>query len=172
MPRRLRRLSASRAGLACAVIAAAVPVAACDVVTASPICSTPGPESRADSFKATAPMVTLPYGLRYGELSVGCGAVVKPGDQVTAEYTGWLQDGNEFDSTRGPGRQPFVFIVGQQQAIPGVDSGVVAMHVGGTRRLEIPPSMAYGSQGVPPTIPANSTLVVDIEVLSATATGQ
>ena len=114
-------------------------------------------------------MVSLPYGLRYGELSVGCGAVVTGGDQVTAEYTGWLQDGNEFDSTRGPGRQPFVFVVGQQQAIPGVDSGVIAMRVGGRRRLEIPPSLGYGAQGVPPTIPANSTLIVDIEVLAATA---
>ena len=118
-------------------------------------------------------MVSLPYGLRYGELSVGCGAVVKAGEQVTAQYTGWLQDGNEFDSTRGPGREPFVFIVGQQQAIQGVDAGVVAMHAGGKRRLEIPPSLGYGSAGVPPTIPANSTLIVDIEVLSVTApTGQ
>ncbi len=151
------------------MIAAVVPVAACDAVTASPICSTPGPQTRADSFRATTAMVSLPYGLRYGELTVGCGDVVKAGDQVTAEYTGWLQDGNEFDSTRGPGRQPFVFIVGQQQAIPGVDAGVLAMHVGGKRRLEIPPSMAYGPQGVPPTIPANSTVLVDIEVLSASA---
>ena len=166
----LRRARAlwRRAGLACAGLAAVVPAVACgSAIAVTPLCTHPGPASAPDSFGTTVSMLTLPYGLRYGDITVGCGGQVKPGQSVTVEYTGWLQDGVEFDSSRSRGRQALTFQPGQQQVLRGFDVGVINMRVGGKRRLEIPPDLAYGSQGVPPVIPANATLVIDVEVLSA-----
>lgn len=146
-------------GIVAAGCGSAVPV--------TPLCSTAGPASAQDSFSQQVTLVRSPSGLQYGDITLGCGPEVKTGQNVTVEYTGWLQSGKEFDSSRSAGRQPFVFPLGEQQVIPGFDQGVMAMHVGGRRRLVIPPALAYGAQGVPPVIPANATLVFDVEVVSA-----
>jgi peptidylprolyl isomerase len=109
---------------------------------------------------------TLPDGLAYGDIKPGTGASPKQGQQVTVQYTGWLRStGAEFDSSRLPGRQPFQFTIGGQ-VIQGWNEGVPTMQVGGKRRFIIPPALGYGAQGAPPTIPANSTLVFDIELLA------
>lgn len=81
-------------------------------------------------------------------------------------YVGRLQNGTVFDSSRAT-NQPFTFRLGAGAVIAGWDRGVPGMRIGGTRRLTIPPSLAYGSQGSGP-IPPNATLTFDIELLGIT----
>ena len=98
------------------------------------------------------------------DLVVGTGATAATGDTVTVNYVGTLANGTKFDSSYDRG-QPFTFRLGAGQVIAGWDQGVVGMRVGGKRRLTIPPSLGYGSQANGP-IPANSTLIFEIELLS------
>jgi FKBP-type peptidyl-prolyl cis-trans isomerase len=80
-------------------------------------------------------------------------------------YTGWLLNKKKFDSSVDRG-QPFDFPLGQGRVIKGWDEGVATMKVGGKRRLVIPPNLGYGPGGTPDgTIPPNSTLVFDVELL-------
>ncbi len=106
---------------------------------------------------------TTSGGLVIEDLLVGDGAEAKAGDMVSVHYTGTLLDGTVFDSsvTRGT---PFSFKVGAGSVIQGWDEGVPGMKVGGKRQLTIPPEMAYGSMSVG-SIPANSTLVFEVELL-------
>jgi FKBP-type peptidyl-prolyl cis-trans isomerase len=99
------------------------------------------------------------------DLVVGTGATAATGDTVTVNYIGTFTNGTKFDSSYDR-NQPFPFRVGAGQVIAGWDQGVPGMRVGGKRRLTIPPSLAYGSAGRPPTIPGNATLVFEIELLS------
>jgi FKBP-type peptidyl-prolyl cis-trans isomerase len=96
---------------------------------------------------------------------VGTGATATAGQQVTVNYTGKLLDGTTFDSSLNPGRTPFTFTLGAGQVIAGWDQGVAGMKVGGTRILVIPPALGYGAQAVG-SIPANSTLIFQVELLS------
>jgi len=105
--------------------------------------------------------------LQSQDLVIGTGGTVATGDLATVHYVGRLQNGTIFDSSRSR-NQPFPFRVGAGQVIRGWDQGVPGMRIGGTRRLIIPPSLAYGSQGSPPAIPPNSTLTFDIELLAVT----
>ena len=159
------------AGRATLVILAAggvLAAAGCgSAVPVTPLCSTAGPASAQDSFSQQVTLIRQPSGLQYGDITMGCGAQVRTGQNVTVEYTGWLQSGKEFDSSRSSGRQPFVFPLGEQQVIAGFDQGVMGMHIGGKRRLVIPPALGYGAQGVPPVIPPNATLVFNVEVVAA-----
>ena len=98
------------------------------------------------------------------DLVVGTGPVAENGDAVTVDYVGRFVDGTQFDSSYDRG-EPYPFTIGVGQVIPGWDQGVPGMRVGGTRRLTIPPHLAYGSQGRG-AIPPNSTLTFDIELLS------
>jgi FKBP-type peptidyl-prolyl cis-trans isomerase len=115
----------------------------------------------------TGTPVTLAGGLQYIDIKQGTGTVVKTGDKLAVQYTGWLQQtGKKFDSSYDHGGQPFTFTLGQGQVIKGWDEGLVGMRVGGTRRLIIPPALAYGANGQLPTIPPNSTLIFDVTVVS------
>jgi len=98
------------------------------------------------------------------DLVVGDGPAAAAGDLVSVHYTGWLEDGTEFDSSAGG--DPFQFTLGQGQVISGWDQAVTGMQVGGQRRLTIPPELAYGAAGYPPIIPANATLTFEVELLS------
>jgi FKBP-type peptidyl-prolyl cis-trans isomerase len=109
--------------------------------------------------------VTMANGLKYSELVVGTGTVANSGDRVSMHYTGWLTDGTKFDSSFDRG-QPYTFALGTGAVIKGWDEGIKGMKVGGKRKLTIPPDMAYGANGYPPVIPANATLVFDVELMA------
>ena len=102
--------------------------------------------------------------LQIDELEVGTGAEARAGQQVSVHYVGTLTDGSKFDSSRDRGR-PFSFALGAGQVIKGWDQGVAGMKVGGKRKLTIPPELGYGAGGYPPVIPANATLVFEVELL-------
>ncbi|MGE0227250.1 MAG: FKBP-type peptidyl-prolyl cis-trans isomerase [Dehalococcoidia bacterium] len=103
-------------------------------------------------------------GLGYIDEKVGDGASPQAGQQVTVHYTGWLTNGKKFDSSRDRG-QPFVFPIGAGRVIAGWDEGVATMKVGGKRRLIIPANLGYGARGAGATIPPNSVLIFDVELL-------
>jgi len=110
--------------------------------------------------------------LKTKDLVVGKGAAAKAGDTVTVNYTGWLTNGTKFDSSLDR-NQPFTFPLGGGQVIEGWDKGVVGMKVGGKRELMIPATMGYGPQGTPDgTIPPNSTLKFEVELLKIAPSGQ
>jgi peptidylprolyl isomerase len=108
--------------------------------------------------------VTTPSGLKYTDLVVGTGPSPRPGQTATVNYTGTLTDGTKFDSSYDHG-QPYSFVVGGGGVIKGWDEGIRTMKVGGRRRLVVPPALGYGAMARP-NIPANSTLVFEVELLS------
>ncbi len=115
---------------------------------------------------ADADYTVTSSGLKYFDFKEGTGDVAKAGQQVQVEYTGWLTNGQVFDSSLFAGR-PLTFILGRGQVIPGWDEGIAGMKVGGERQLVIPPALAYGTQGVG-TIPPNSTLIFEVELVGIT----
>jgi peptidylprolyl isomerase len=109
--------------------------------------------------------ITTPSGLKYTDLVEGTGAMPQKGQTVTVHYTGTLENGTKFDSSRDRGT-PADFKIGVGAVIKGWDEGLMSMKVGGRRKLVIPSALGYGPQGRPPTIPPNSTLIFDVELLS------
>ena len=130
-----------------------------------------GDETTSVADAGSKPTVAVPKGppptqLVVKDLKEGDGAEAKAGDQVSVQYVGVLYDnGEEFDASYDRG-QPFAFQLGSGQVIPGWDQGVEGMKVGGRRELVIPPDLAYGQAGQPPTIPPNATLVFVIDLVS------
>ena len=107
--------------------------------------------------------VTTRSGLKYTDLVVGTGPSPRAGQTAVVHYTGKLTDGTKFDSSVDRG-QPYSFALGAGSVIKGWDEGVATMKVGGKRHLVIPPALGYGPSARP-GIPANSTLVFDVELL-------
>ena len=97
-------------------------------------------------------------------ITPGTGAEAVAGKNVTVHYVGTLTTGSKFDSSRDRG-QGFTFRLGAGQVIQGWDQGVAGMKIGEVRRLTIPPELGYGARGFPPVIPANSTLIFEVELL-------
>jgi peptidylprolyl isomerase len=109
-------------------------------------------------------IITTPSGLKYIEVVEGTGPTPEAGQTITVHYTGTLEDGRKFDSSRDR-NQPFSFRVGKGQVIKGWDEGLSTMKVGGQRRLIIPPELGYGARGAGGVIPPNATLIFDVELL-------
>ena len=114
---------------------------------------------------AQNPGEPLPTELVATDTVIGSGAEATPGKMVTVNYVGALPDGTVFDASANHG-QPFTFQLGAGQVIRGWDEGVAGMKVGGKRRLVIPPGMAYGNQAVGGVIPANATLLFEVELVA------
>lgn len=104
-------------------------------------------------------------GIVVTRLAEGSGASPASTDTVRVHYRGTLPDGKEFDSSYSRG-QPATFPL--NRVIPCWTEGVQMIKVGGKARLVCPPGQAYGSRGVPGTIPPNSTLVFEVELLGIT----
>jgi FKBP-type peptidyl-prolyl cis-trans isomerase len=111
----------------------------------------------------TTPALQIEY------LSQGAGRAPRPGETVIVHYTGWLTDGTQFDSTR-PRGEPFAFVLGRGDVIEGWDLAVAQMRQGDRVRLTLPPELAYGDRSPAPAIPANATLVFEIELLDVRST--
>lgn len=107
------------------------------------------------------------------DVVLGVGDEALPGMVVIVHYTGWLHDpaapdqrGRKFDSSRDRG-QPLSFPLGAGRVIRGWEQGLPGMKIGGTRRLVVPPSLAYGARGAGNgVIPPHATLVFDVELLA------
>jgi len=106
----------------------------------------------------------MPSGLEYVDEVIGTGAKPKTGEHVTVHYVGTLTNGTKFDSSRDR-NEPFTFVIGEGEVIKGWDEGVATMHVGGKRKLIVPPQLGYGSQGAGGVIPPNATLIFEVELL-------
>ena len=108
--------------------------------------------------------VTTDSGLKYFDIVEGDGELPTTGQTVIVHYTGWLEDGLMFDSSI-PRNQPAEFAIGVGQVIPGWDEGLLSMPIGTTRQLVIPADLGYGAAGAGGVIPANATLIFEVELL-------
>lgn len=138
------------------------------LMTAALAFTTIGTFAMTDDAAAQSKPVTTSSGLQMTDTTVGKGAQPKQGQTAVVHYTGWLytngQKGQKFDSSVDRG-QPFEFPVGAGRVIRGWDEGVASMKVGGKRTLVIPPELGYGARGAGGVIPANATLIFDVELL-------
>lgn len=130
-----------------------------------PLPPTPGEKKLGKKPPIAKPKGAPPAKLVKRDIVKGKGAVAKDGKTLTLQYVGIAYStGQEFDASWGGGK-PFKFKLGAQMVIPGWDQGIPGMRVGGRRQLVIPPDLAYGAQGQPPSIGPNETLVFDVDLL-------
>ncbi len=107
------------------------------------------------------------------DIVIGDGKGTLNNHRAAVHYTGWLYDetkadnkGEKFDSSRDRDR-PFIFSLGNKSVIAGWEQGIPGMKIGGKRTLIIPPELGYGAKGYPPSIPPNSALIFEVELLQA-----
>jgi FKBP-type peptidyl-prolyl cis-trans isomerase FkpA len=132
-----------------------------------PDCSTPRPAAASDSFATTVVLTPGPSGLQYADISTGCGAVAKSTANVNVQFTVWLSTGKLVITTRGPSQPANALQLGNSSTLEFWRLGVPGMKVGGTRRLVVPPALGFGTAGnASANVPANATLVVDVELVS------
>lgn len=127
--------------------------------------STPPSPLTSSSPPATSSATIQPImsELKIEDLTVGTGDEAVAGKLITVNYLGTLLDGTKFDSSYDR-NAPFQFTLGAGEVIKGWDEGFAGMKVGGKRKLTIPPELGYGSMATG-GIPANSTLVFEVELL-------
>ena len=119
----------------------------------------PGPEFVLPPKDA---LTTTKSGLGYQVVEPGSGARPGPFEKVTVNYAGWLTSGKLFDSSFARG-EPITFPL--DRVIAGWGEGLQLMQVGATFRFVIPPELAYGARGAPPSIGPNETLVFLVELV-------
>ena len=130
--------------------------------------TTTGAQSVSTDTKAK-PEIQVPEGqppadLVEEDVVEGKGRPAKAGDEVTVQYVGvGYESGEEFDSSWGG--EPITFQLGSGQVIEGWDQGLQGMKVGGRRQLTIPPDLAYGEAGFPPSIGPNETLIFVVDLV-------
>ena len=108
--------------------------------------------------------IIMENGLIIEDKLIGEGVVAEKYSIATVHYTGRLEKGKQFDSSKQIGREPLRFTLGAGQVIKGWDQGIIGMKVGGQRKLIIPPHLGYGDQDMG-VIPPNSTLIFNIELI-------
>ena len=109
-------------------------------------------------------MQAFPSELHRQDITLGHGKAVVKGALITTHYTGWLEDGTEFDSSHKKGK-PFQCVIGTGRVIKGWDIGLMGMQAGGKRKLMVPAHLAYGERQIGALIKPNSNLVFEIELL-------
>ncbi len=148
---------------------AAAPATPANATAVIPAGATPPAATAAASTQALR-VRKLADGLIIKDIKIGNGPEAKDGETAIVHYTGMLINGKVFDASKLHGNQPFPFVLGAGQVIPGWDIGVKGMRVGGIRELIIPPALAYGDQSPPGSgIPANSTLKFRVHLLGVQA---
>lgn len=155
------------------VVATGTPTAV-PTPTVTPFGQTPRPTPEVSPPVVEGEPVTTESGLQIYTIRDGT-EQIESGDTAYVEYTGWLAEGatGPFDSSFNPGAQPFaVSPVGQASVIDGWNEGLLLMKEGGKYRLVIPPDLGYGAAGNPPVIPANATLIFDMEPISVLKPGE
>jgi peptidylprolyl isomerase len=133
----------------------------------------PSPSAQRKALKDTGikPVIPKPSGspprrLVKEDIVKGEGPAAKAGDTLTVNYVGVaFSTGDEFDASWDRG-QPFDVPLGAGKVIEGWDKGLVGMRKGGRRMLTIPPELAYGSEGQPPAIAPNETLIFVVDALA------
>lgn len=151
-------------------VCAGLAVAGCGSSDDSSTGSTESTATRTSESLTEKPKVTVPDGpppkkLEIKELQEGDGAEAKSGSKVTVQYVGVnYKSGKEFDSSWSR-NEPFPLTLGAGEVIPGWEQGIEGMKLGGRRELIIPPELAYGETGYPPSIAPNETLVFVIDLL-------
>ena len=126
---------------------------------------------KSEAPPSAAPNASPVTSLQKVTLKPGSGAVIGGGQIAVVQYTGWLYEagaadhkGKQFDSSLTR-REPFKFPLDTGSVIKGWDQGVIGMKVGESRRLVIPPELAYGDAGARGVIPPGATLVFDVELV-------
>jgi len=140
-------------------------------VLASPACKShsEGDAGAAASASAVASAAasSAPAAITTTILTPGSGPAAKPGDKVAVHYVGTLLDGTKFASSRDK-NEPLIFTIGQRGIVKGLNQGVQGMKVGETRKIVVPPGLAYKERSND-KIPPNSTLVYEVELLGIEA---
>ena len=116
------------------------------------------PQFYDDEFEYTA----TESGLDVFDRVVGTGASPDPTDDVLVHYTGFLSDGCIFDTSR---RRSNPTLFSLLQLIQGMQEGIAGMQVGGSRRIKIPPDLAYQNLGVAGRIPPNATIIFEVDLV-------
>jgi peptidylprolyl isomerase len=134
------------------------------IAAVSPSTLAPSKSIVMDNAEKQTAEITTASGLKYIEIAEGTGETPKTGQTVSVHYTGTLESGKKFDSSRDR-NQPFDFQIGEGQVIKGWDEGLSTMKIGGRRKLIIPADLGYGARGAGGVIPPNATLIFDVELL-------
>lgn len=121
------------------------------------------PPKKPAAAKPKKPQFTREGGIAYSDLSVGSGPSPQEGDFVIVDYIAYLSNGVAFDNTKQPGRKSLVFQVGKNKVIPGLETAIMGMQMGGHRLAIIPPEKAFGERGV--CFPEQGCLVPPDETL-------
>ncbi len=159
-------VSLAACGGAAAPAPTAAPAATSVPTAASAAAATPAAPQATPIIAIDDPSLkTTASGLKYVDVVAGTGATPAKDDWVTVEFTMTLQNGQVVGATRGQGSQAKIPLAEIAKELPGWAEGVSSMKVGGTRRLVIPPQLAYGAQGAGGVVPPNETLIFEVQLL-------